>query len=179
MLPLWSNLSNSTSSCFSGITSCSTCTLFASFQLGIAGNASSFSGFAWASNLANWGASDLVAGAGLKVGAGAGLNVGAACDLYCWFNGRESIEAAGAGGAAEYAELSYGLGGGDLTRSWPFLLPDGQQQVQHLKQQQANSAPQHTQRATQRTTDRTMRPPTMMATMTGHLSNVSHRDDSY
>ena len=91
MLPLWSSLSISTSSRFSGTTSSSTCTLFASLQLGMAGKASSFTGWACASNRANCGASDFGAvlnagagagGAGLKVGAGAGAGrkVGGAWD---------------------------------------------------------------------------------------------------
>jgi hypothetical protein len=57
-----------------------------------------------------------------------------------------------------------------FTRLWPERPPpEGQQQEQHLQQQHASSAPQQTQRATQKTTDRIMSPPTIMATITGHL----------
>jgi hypothetical protein len=51
------------------------------------------------------------------------------------------------------------------------LLP--QQHVQHLQQQMAHSAPQQMQRAMHHTTLKAIMPPTMMATITGHLDRVS------
>jgi hypothetical protein len=45
--------------------------------------------------------------------------------------------------------------------------------VQHLQQQMAHSAPQQMQRAMHHTTLKAMMPPTMMATITGHLNSVS------
>ena len=57
-------------------------------------------------------------------------------------------------------------------RLWlELLLP--QQHVQHLQQQMAHSAPQQMQRAMHHTTLKAMMPPTMMATITGHLNSVS------
>jgi hypothetical protein len=56
------------------------------------------------------------------------------------------------------------------------LLP--QQHVQHLQQQMAHSAPQQMQRAMHTTMDMTMSDPTMIATMTGHLSCMSIRRDT-
>lgn len=57
------------------------------------------------------------------------------------------------------------------SRFLESLLP--QQQVQHLQQQTTHSAPQQMQRAIQKMTLKAMMPPTMMATMTGHLESVS------
>ena len=54
-----------------------------------------------------------------------------------------------------------------------LLPPPPQHEVQHLKQQQAHSAPQHMHRAMQVITEKRMRPPIMIAAMTGHLRNVS------
>ena len=50
--------------------------------------------------------------------------------------------------------------------------------MQHLKQQQASSAPQHMHLAMHMTRESTMMLPKMIATMTGHLSDVSHRAGS-
>lgn len=69
-------------------------------------------------------------------------------------------------------------GGGALLamRRWldelPLpLLP--QQHVQHLQQQMVHSAAQQRQRATHVMTEMAMMAATMIATMTGHLGNVS------
>ena len=69
--------------------------------------------------------------------------------------------------------MGYGAAGSLLTRLWPLPPLPLQQHVQHLKQQQAHSAPQHMHRAMQVTTDMTMRAPMMITTITGHLLSVS------
>jgi hypothetical protein len=91
-LPLWFSLSISTSSLFSGMTISSTCVSLASLQLGIAGRESSLTGLLEVSKVANWGLS----GTGAR--AGAGLNVGAACERYCWWTGRLSMDGGAIGG---------------------------------------------------------------------------------
>jgi hypothetical protein len=113
-LPLWFNLSISTSPRFSGTatSSTSTCLLRASFQLGIAGSASSFTGLLCASKVANCGCSGDAGRAnfgltcGLKFGlVGCRVNVGVACDWYC-----VSICGGGGGGGANERASAYGFG---------------------------------------------------------------------
>ena len=70
--------------------------------------------------------------------------------------------------------MGYWAAGSLLTRLCPLPPLPLQQQVQHRKQQHANSAPQHMHRAMQVTTDMRMRLPTMIATMTGHLFECEH-----
>jgi hypothetical protein len=45
--------------------------------------------------------------------------------------------------------------------------------VQHLQQHMVHSAAQHRHLAMQKMTEKAIRPPTTMATITGHLSHVS------
>ncbi|EKG18038.1 hypothetical protein MPH_04728 [Macrophomina phaseolina MS6] len=128
--------------CFTGSSCTSTLVLLAVSQVGIAGSASSLNFLSLETSK--------VAYCGTLVWFHPGPEyIGGGCDWYCWLLGKAE-------------------GGGDSTRLWPFRGP-GQQALQQLRQPQQHSAPQQRQRAQQYSSEKTMRPPIMMAAMTGHL----------